>query len=216
MKTEILIEDLKDFHVYYTVMPADQLTPVQTLGGSIEQVNSSIVEHGRTISLWPEYKQNEIARLMWVNWIANNLKSEPVRKPILVHRDCEQLVVDCGDTRIMAATVIDRNVNLPVITSCRPDSAELYQTWTRILSNCQLFKILNFDTNHAKVLVENSLPNLDHAFDWMEISDSSTAHHWHNETQRRDTIQNYLSQQSDTFYFTKEWVSKPINWNALH
>jgi hypothetical protein len=213
--TEILIEDIKDFWVFYTMLPVTQLTPVQTLEQSIKQTNMCIDCHGRDTAVWPEYAQNEIARLVWVNWIVNNLKFEPIRKPVLVHRDRDQLLVDCGDTRIMAATLHNTNASLPVITTCRPSVASVYQTWTRILSNQQLFEILNFDPKHAKILVRHAPTDSDYAFDWMEISDQSTAHHWHDETQRRNTIQRYLNQQSNSFYFSKEWVLESIDWHAL-
>jgi hypothetical protein len=215
MITEAFFENLKDFHVYYTVLPADQLTPVQTLNGSMDQVNQYINQHGRNILQWPNHAQNEIARLMWVNWIAGNLKVEPVRKPVLVHQVKDQLIVDCGDTRIMSATLHDKKTSLPVILTCRSDSASAYQSWTRILSNRQLFEILNFDHTNAKILVQHTSSNSDHAFSWMEISDNSTSHHWHNEDERLKVMQHHLEQQPNNFYFDMEWALTAVDWNAL-
>jgi hypothetical protein len=212
---QVQIENYQNHSMFYNMMPANVLTPVCVLTQSVKQVNTYLKQFGKSIVCWPNYARNEASRLMWVNWIYRNLLVEPIRKPLLVHQQNDQYIVDCGDTRLMAATLYDHKYVLPVLITCLNTQEYLYHDWIRIYTNQQLFEILGFDPTHAVLMVRENPKDSDHLFSWMEISDQSTSHHWHDENLRCQVLQNYLNNKPNTFKFSVEWALENINWYEL-
>jgi hypothetical protein len=215
IKKITLDQDLGDqFNMFYTMLPADQLSPLKTLPQSISEVNQHLDQFGRTISTWPDYAKNEAARLMWVNWMFNNLKSEPIRKPILVYYSDDKLKVICGDTRLMTVCLSNLQSLVPVIVTCCKSLSNRFQSWTQINSNAQLLELLNFDKN-TTLLGTEAATGCNYKFSWFEIADPSTAHHLHDESHRIDLLQQYLDQQPSTFEFSPAWEKLNISWHGL-
>ena len=194
---------------------ASTLTPVQTLDGSCQTINKQLESHGTNISTWTARKQNEIARLLRVNFFYQNLDTEPIRKPILVHKHNNQFLVDCGDTRLMALQLNSSTATVSVVITCLAEESEQYSTWQSITCDIDLVEATNFDLNNTTILVTPTPPDADYAFEWMEIGDRSTRHHLHNIDHRVEMMQKYLNTQPADFKFSAEWAKTPIDWTTF-
>jgi hypothetical protein len=202
-----------DYVMFYNPsVSIDILVPRQTLAGCISTVNQQLAAQGKNLSSWPSGFQDEIARLVWVNWIYHQLDVEPIRKPVLVHKENNQLVVDCGDTRLMAMQLLDNPPTVSVVVTCVPDRADDYSNWKQIHTNQDLIECVEFDPSSSQIFFTPTDPGESHAFTWLEIGDQSTSHHLHNVDQRVQMMQNYLDSQSQNVEFTLEWAKSRIEW----
>jgi hypothetical protein len=197
---------------YHPGLPVDAFTPVQTLSHSVKISNDLLNQFGRDFSLWDRRHHDTVAQLMNANWICQRLATEPIRKPILVHQHNEQLRVDCGDTRIMALSAIDHPAKLTAIITVRNQQAGQYADWTPIKTNQDLIGLCGFDPDHTDILLTAAEPDLDWCIDWLEIGDSSTAHHLHDVNTRVRMLQAWIQDQPADFKFSTGWVSEPIDW----
>lgn len=196
---------------YHPAWPITQLKPICSLPQCIAQINSTLRQRGRDIAGWPYGDQDQIARLLWVNWIYNRLPIEPIRKPILVHREKHDLVVDCGDTRLMALELYDPTALVGVVVTDSMENQALYQQWTRIHTTQELLVRAGFAQDAS---VSFNVCKTTHAIDWLEIGDQTTSHHLHDIEQRIRMITNYVNQQSELFEFDRDWAKSPIDWTV--
>lgn len=197
---------------YHPAFPIAQLIPVQTLAGSCSVVNQALALHGTNLSAWPAGLQDEITRLLWVNQFYQNLHKEPIRKPLLIHRQQEQYIVDCGDTRLMTLQLNPEISTVSVVTTCTTADAVRYQGWQQITSDQDLITLTQFDTDNTTILVTTTQPGTDYGIEWLEIGDHSTGHHLHSVDLRLAMMQNYLDAQVRNFKFDTEWVRSPVDW----
>jgi len=188
------------------------LTPVQIIENSINTINQQLKLLGRNLSVWSRAHQNEIAKLLRVNWIYQRLPIEPIRKPILVHKNHEQLCVDCGDTRLMALNLCSQTPPVSVIITCLIDEVNSYANWQRIYTSQELIDCIGFDSDLAQIFFTTSDPQTTYAFTWFEIGDQSTRHHLHDYDQRLRMMQHYLDTQPCNFEFTVDWAKSRIDW----
>lgn len=194
---------------YHAAWPISRLTTVANLAQCVQRTNDNLDCLGRTLSQWPPGDQDQIARLVWVNWIYTRLPVEPIRKPILTHARGNDLVVDCGDTRLMALHLQDPANKTAVIVTDSTDRAHLYQHWTRIHNQIDLLEITGFSPDS---FVGWTPGGDEQALTWLEIGDSSTAHHLHDQDQRVRMMQLYLDRQSADFRFAEHWAKSAIDW----
>lgn len=194
---------------YNAAWPAQALSPGCTLEQSVSTVNQNLANNGRNITTWSARAQDEIARLLWVNWIYQRLDVEPIRKPILVHLHDNQLVVDCGDTRLMSIKLLSNLAKVSVICTTIKENASTFNSWTPVRNNQDLLKLTGFG-NDAHIMLS---PGTSYALEWLEIGDQTTSHHLHNIDQRVSMIHRYVNEQSDNFKFTTEWARSSINWD---
>jgi hypothetical protein len=147
---------------------------------------------------------------MWVNWIYQRLSQEPIRKPILVHLDHNDLVVDCGDTRLMALSLVAEPTAVAVVAVAEKDQQHWFQDWQPVLTNQDLVQLSKFSPT-AHVMV-----NVDHSgkITWLEIGDQTTSHHLHNIDHRVALIQSWINYQASDFRFSKEWARCAIDWTT--
>jgi hypothetical protein len=197
---------------YHPAFPIAQLTPVQTLAGSCSVVNQALDSHGTDLLSWPAGLQDEITRLLWVNQFYQNLNKEPIRKPLLIHRQQEQYIVDCGDTRLMTLQLNPEISTVSVVTTCTVSNAVRYQDWQRITSDLDLIRLAQFDIDNTTILVTATQPGADYGLEWLEIGDQSTGHHLHSVDLRLAMMQNYLDTQVSNFKFDTKWVRSPVDW----
>lgn len=195
---------------YHSSWPAKDLKPMCTLEKSVSEVNRMLSHNGKDLSSWSARNQDEIARLMRTNWIWQRLNIEPIRKPILAHLDDDMLVVDCGDTRLMALSLLPVESTVSVVCTTRKEFDSKFQDWTRINNNQELIDISGFGAD-ACVLISQSTDK-NYALSWLEIGDQTTAHHLHDVNQRIEMMQCYLDCQSQDFEFTVDWAKNYINW----
>ena len=202
---------------YNPTVPTSSLTPVQTLDGSCQVVNQQIDVSGTDLSTWDARKQDEIARLVRVNFFYQNLDREPIRKPLLVHKQNDQLLVDCGDTRLMALHLKSLTSTVGVVVTCRDSESDQYSTWQPILCDMDLITATKFDRGSVSIFVDPKLPepDLGYALRWMEIGDKSTGNHLHNINHRIQMMQRYLDTQPTDFQFSVDWARTPVDWTAF-
>ena len=194
---------------YHAQWPVDLLNPVCVLSQCINTVNQYIKVHSKDLSQWTHEQQDAVARLLWVNWIYQNLGVEPIRKPVLTHLEAGQHVVDCGDTRLMALNLLINPGTVGVACTVPVYQSDQFNDWTPIRSNQDLIDVSGFGDD-ATVLVR---AGTDQAIEWLEIGDNTTAHHLHSIDQRVSMMQNYLDRYPDTVFNT-EWARSYINWNS--
>ena len=189
-----------------------QLTPVQTLSACIATVNTALIDYGKNLNCWSEFYKNQAAKLVRASAIYQKLHVEPIRKPILAHREKDKFVVDCGDTRLMALNQLPNPTTVSVIITCSIDQEGQYQDWTRIHNISDLSACTGFDLDSSKVQTVRAEPDADYALCWLEFGDNSTSHHLHDPQQRLNMMQHYLDQQSENYCFDESWILKEISW----
>lgn len=194
---------------YHPGLSRHLLRPICDLSQCLDHVNARLREQGPQLDQWSPGDRNQIARLLWVNWIYNNLQTEPIRKPVLVHREGDCFVVDCGDTRLMALDLLESDAGIKTLVTDLHSNSYLYQDWTPIFSTQDLLTSVGFAPD--AVVLWNPV-QADHAIDWLEIGDQSTSHHLHDEDLRISMIQHYLSDQPGAFQFDREWIRSKIDW----
>lgn len=197
---------------YHHAVSVTQLRPQQTLEDSIEIVNNYMTVHGRDLSLWELGLQDEAARLVNVNWIYQQLAHEPIKKPILVHCEGSDLVVDCGDTRLMALSLCSQQPLVSVLITVLKQQQHQYQDWMAVTSDRELIQCAGMDPGSTSIYYTSADESSAHAVTWLEIGDVSTAHHLHSLDKKLDMLQHYLDQQSDNFVFSVEWAKQSIDW----
>ena len=197
--------------LYHAAWPVSQLRPVCTLDQCIEQTNRNLRTLGRDLHGWPPGDQDQAARLLWVNWIYKRLPVEPIRKPVLAHRMGNDIVVDCGDTRLMALSLLTDPATVGVIVTDRKEQIESWPGWIQIQTDQELLFHAGF-APHAEIVCRAAQG--DHAIDWLEIGDQSTSHHLHDVDLRVRMLENYLKRQEQDFQFDSTWARSPIDWTT--
>lgn len=193
---------------YHSQWPVEDLQPVCTLPQSVHTVNQQLT-HSRNITTWNPAYQDEIARLLWVNWMYQRLGAEPIRKPILAHREHNQFIVDCGDTRLMALNLLLDPGTVSVVVVVPIAQAGEYADWRQIHTNRDLMRATGFGRGASIALRTNDTGTIE----WLEIGDHTTAHHLHDLDQRITMMQRYIDTQEDTFEFSVDWARSYINWD---
>ena len=194
---------------YHSQWPVELLLPGCTLEQSVDRVNTQL-QHSRDLQIWTPGYQDEVARLLWVNWIYQRLGTEPIRKPVLAHEHHGQLVVDCGDTRLMSLKLLIDPGTVGVVVTVPKEHSDRYADWQQIYSNQDLKHATGFGPN-ANILLRQATGN--YAIEWLEIGDQTTAHHLHNVDQRVDMMQAYINEQVNDFEFSKDWARSRIEWD---
>jgi hypothetical protein len=194
---------------YHPQWPVQDLHPGFTLEQSVSSINQQL-QTGRNISAWPYAHQDEIARLLWVNWMYQRLGTEPIRKPVLTHEQDGKLMVDCGDTRLMSLSLLLDPGTVGVIVTVPKDQTSKYADWRQICTNRDLIRATGFSRS-ANIFLRSAVGN--YAIEWLEIGDHTTAHHLHDVGQRIDMMQRYVDTQPDTFEFSVDWARSYINWD---
>ena len=197
---------------YHPDWPAQNLKPVCTLEQSISDVNGMLQNSGRDLSRWSAKDQDEIARLLRANWIWQRLPIEPIRKPILVHLEHNEFVVDCGDTRLMALSLLSHDSRVSVVCTVSKDLDSRFEGWTQIKNNQDLISATGFSASAGILLTLSD--SKDYAVSWLEIGDHTTTHHLHDVDLRLQMMQGYLDQQPSNFLFSLDWCKNQIDWNS--
>ena len=197
---------------YHVGMSVQELCPMQTLNKSIEIVNSHMKQHGRNLCAWEPGLQDEISRLVNVNWIYQKLPREPIKKPILVYQQDRKYHVICGDTRLMALSLCSDPPRVSVVITTPCESAGEFLDWIPITSDAELIGHLGLDPGSAAIYYTPAEEDKNYAVSWLEIGDNNTATHLHDINQKLNMMQQYLDQQASDFEFSVSWAKLPIKW----
>ena len=197
---------------YCAGMSMHALCPLQTLDKSIEIVNTYMKQHGRDLLTWEPGLQDEISRLVNVNWIYQKLPLEPIKKPILVYQQDRKYHVICGDTRLMALSLCSDPPLVSVVITTLRELAGDFLDWIPITGDDELIGHVGLDTDSAAIYYTPADADKNYAVSWLEIGDNSTAMHLHDINQKLNMMQQYLDQQAGDFEFSISWVKQPIEW----
>jgi hypothetical protein len=198
---------------YHAGMSVQELCPMQTLDKSIEIVNTHMKLHGRNLFSWEPGLQDEISRLVNVNWIYQKLSLEPIKKPILVYQQDRKYHVICGDTRLMALSLCSDPPQVSVVITTTRELAGNFLDWIAITNDAELIDHVGLDTGSAAIYYTPAEVDKNYAVSWLEIGDNSTATHLHDINQKLNMMQQYLDQQTDNFEFSVSWARQPIKWS---
>ena len=197
---------------FHPGLSVDQFSPCQTLEECVNTVNYLITLHGRDFSQWDPKNYNVISKLMRASWIYQRLTTEPIRKPILIHKENNKFVVDCGDTRLMAVSALSDPPKLSALITVKKDQADTYRDWIEIKNNKELVQVCGFDTKSSAVYFTQTDAGSDWCFSWLEIGDYSTSHHLHDVNTRVNMLQAWMNTQAKDFCFSTDWIRQPIDW----
>lgn len=112
------------------------------------------------------------------------------------------MVVDCGDTRLMALGLQHEPATVSVLTTCRHQHNDKFVTWQEICCESELFALLGFDPDSAHLLYTSTPLDTPWAVSWLEVGDGTTSHHLHDTRACLDTLTHLDLGQ---FRFTPEW-----------
>ena len=197
---------------YHAGMRVQELCPMQTLDNSIKTVNTHMKRHGQDLFAWEPGLQDEISRLVNVNWIYQKLPREPIRKPILVYQQDRKYHVICGDTRLMALSLCSDPPLVSVVITTLRELAGDFLDWIPITSDAELIGHLDLDPDSTAIYYTPADADKNYAVSWLEIGDNSTATHLHDINQKLSMMQQYLDQQAGDFEFSISWAKQPIEW----
>lgn len=216
MHETIQIEkDSENYSVFYSTVKLDQLCPTQTLTRTIE-LGNQYIDNFRSNSIIPDFAYNELARLIWLNWMYDHFKTNTIVKPILIHQHNNNFIVDCGDTRIMAMSLHNNFIDLPVLLTIKNNFAQQFGKWLKIESNNQLFSLLDLDHLQSNLIIQKTKADDTHAWCWYDISTEINGQHWRNEPLRLKTLKNYLNTCEKHFEFTENWIRSSIHWPSYY
>lgn len=174
---------------YLPNYPVDYLHPIRDLDQMILEANAGI----------PDALANSVR----LNWMVENLRTQPMRKPIFVD---DQFRVIVGDTRLMAVKLLGiHQVNV---------LAQLREPQEHTISTLEQLKhICGYGADAELMWHPGDRDILRQPVEWFEIADASTGTHMHDEQQRLTMITNYL-QAYPGFEFTTQWYQLPIDWST--
>jgi hypothetical protein len=175
--------------LYNPVVPVQQLTPLADLESILSDANNRV-------------NSNQLAKMVRLNWMVENLKTEPVYKPLLVDHN---MVVQTGDTRVAAIQLSNTVSHVAVLMSTPVEHMNL--DWIYVQDNDHLGDLLDIDPKHIMTHDDWHF----NAIDWIEFGYAHTADHMHDEEERYRMITRYLDQYPDTV-FTRKWLQTPVNW----
>jgi hypothetical protein len=191
-----------NYHMWYhPSIGVDQLSPVLTLSEAMYQANQ-LLEMSLDPRCLTDLQQECLARMVRVRWIYQNLSHTPIRKPVLAHLDRGQLVVDCGDTRLMALSLLSSLPKVSVLVTALPDQRHEFIGWQQITGQIQLFKLLDLDPRSAHLFYTRTDAGTPWAVSWLEIGDNSTSHHLHD---TRLCVDMLCQELTAGFRFTDTW-----------
>lgn len=162
--------------------------PVRTLDLMIEQANAA--------------EGDSRANSVRLNWMVDDLRHNPLHKPILVDAGWRVVV---GDTRIMAADLLGWTT-VPVLAQLHEPVGHVIADQNALIRWLGLSKSAQIQHRPMDVDLYSE------PVTWFDIDIGNTKHHMHAEDQRQRQIDRYLAEQHPGFQFTQEWYRQPINW----
>lgn len=191
---------------FHHALPIHHLDSVMTLPRLISACN-----HARASTT---AVTNDMLKLIRVNLFAAEFQQgAQIVKPIQAELQHFRLVVMRGDTRLMAAGLFDSIFYAPVLCLVPKIWSVMFADWTVIRDWDALTDRMGWPCGCVKV-------NFEHVQDttvmkFLEFQLPQTAHHLHDEHQRRRMMTNYLSQQDPAFRFDNDWILTPVDWSQF-
>ena len=166
-----------------------ELRPVSTVEDMLRQANSG--------------DPDALANMVRLNWMVQDLKKNPMLKPIFCDHGYRVIV---GDTRIAAAQLAGMT-HVPVM-------AYLTEPCGTVCRSINDIKILSgFQTDAHVSWTPWTIDPVTAVPDWIDIGDQRTAHHGHDESRRLEAMREYLKKNPQPL--TTEWLLELRDWGDI-
>jgi hypothetical protein len=175
-----------------------RITPLMTVDVLLERANRDLQDDTSGV-----FHKVMIMRL---NWIVNDLRYNPMRKPIVVDQHWHTIV---GDTRLMALDVLSRRDPLPVLIKTPVPQGEV------IGDVATLRSVLGFGEHSTILWKPEHVDLFQDPIYWFDIGDEYTAGHWLDEDAAAMVMQRYLARADPDFRFTRAWCGEAVDWYGL-
>ena len=192
---------------YHARLPVNQVQPLMALDRLLAICNQALDLGWHTADA---YQQEELARLVRINWFVQDLSAtNRIIKPVLLQPQAFNLVVQQGDTRLMALEACPWIATVPALVSLRSCHRPFFESWTQIHTEQQLTDLLGLEP--GCVLLRDDVARLD-SLTWIEFQSVQTAHHMHDDAERVRMMCRYLDQQDRQFRFHRSWIAHAVDW----
>jgi hypothetical protein len=166
-----------------------KLKPVSTVDDMLERANLG--------------DPDSLANMVRFNWMVQDLRRNPMLKPIFCEDDYRVIV---GDTRVAAAKLVGIT-HVPVM-------AYLTEPQGTICRSINDIKILSgFQTDAYVSWTPWTIDPVTAVPDWIDIGDQRTARHGHDESRRLAAMQDHLKKNPRPL--TREWLLEPKDWGDI-
>jgi hypothetical protein len=196
--------------LYNPRLLVSQIFPVLPLDTLINRCNQTIHQPRETHT---DGQKNDLARMVRLNWMVENLKTDRIWKPIMLNLRYFLMTTITGDTRLQAIELSPHITVVPALLTIKRQYLDQFPDWINVESTSQLAELMKIPKEKI-VFAENFTNWTDQELEWIEFDLQETSNHMHDEDQRLRMMYNYLDQQSDDFCFSRDWISNFIeNWN---
>jgi len=196
--------------LYHPGIPVHYVNPVLPLTQLLDDVNMVLTKARNDHN---PAEQNNLARMVRINWMVEDLKYNKIVKPIVLNLRYFTLTTITGDTRLQAISLSPHIKTVSALLTVKEEYVDQFSDW-ELISDVEDLCWRMGGLPPEKILLSEGVDNwYDQELDWIEFDLQETSNHMHDEDQRLRMIYNYLDQQTEDFQFTKEWLQTPIEWN---
>ena len=195
---------------YNPSVPIHALSQVMSLQDKIDFCNHVAI---------PEYRNTGntalhtdiLANLVRLNWLTDNLKTQPMVKPIVATHNGNgvwQTVV--GDTRLASLELLAQSHTRVILQSVSiPEHPECPTGWLEIPDLQSVGLLAGVSSDKVYTNPEDWQNN--EVF-WMEFDTPVASNHMHDSTLRLRCIHNYINAHLH-FFVTNDWLLSSIDWS---
>lgn len=161
-----------------------------------------VLDLGQAISLANQGDPDQLANMVRLNWMVQDLKINPMIKPIFCRDNFDVIV---GDTRIMAAKLVGLD-HVPVMCYSQLEIGQL----------CSSIDDIKHYAGFGPGAVISYVPDVDILCtppEWIDIGDARTKHHGHDQSQRLQAINQHL--RLHPAVIDKAWILEPKVWGDI-
>jgi hypothetical protein len=184
--------------MYHPEIPVKHINPVLNVDQLVDSTNQDRSSDNK----------NLLSKLVRLNWMVENLKHEPVYKPLLTVLRNGELVTVTGDTRLQAIELNPQIIHVSCLASIPLSLDENFKYWDLVYDKKTLATYLGINVDDIIINQDWEYQELD----WIEFALPETKGHLHDEDLRYRQIVNYLNENPDTV-FSRKWLQTPIDWS---
>ena len=182
--------------------------PVLPLNTLLNRCNETLQQPQES---WTPGQIDDLARLVRLNWMVEDLKTHPIIKPLVLNLRYFLMTTITGDTRLQAIELSPHVTVVSALLTIKRQYLDQFPDWTEIKDNDHLASQMRIPVEKL-IFSEDNYDWKTQELDWIEFDLVETSHHMHDEDERFRMIVNYLEQHPDTV-FTRKWLQNPIKWS---
>ena len=152
------------------------------------------------------------ARLVNINRFAQSLQTIGCVKPMLLfYHGTIPYEAGTGGTRMLALDVLSTITSVPAFISTHSCYRDNFANLEEITDIARFKELCGAPTGTVSLRLESASGNV--GINWFEIDSQTPDVAVHSEESTICALENYLTQQSDNFIFTPQWLIQPIDWS---